>query len=229
MRRWEREACQARRKIEGMGGISDQNDHVSRPELVDSDAETMRDLLRQVETTRTLGDGEQARLLERSGLGHRASQERLVAVNLPLVIRLAAAREDQGLSMPDLVQEGSIGLGEAVRLFAASGESDFDSFAEQHIARQMDAAISAEAAAVRDAELLVTAATDYERTELLMRRLLERAPTADELAEKVEGTVERARAPRPPPRGGGRGGKARVDRGADSLRRPRGRRRAPSI
>jgi RNA polymerase primary sigma factor len=176
-----------------MGVSRNQHDHAPRPETGDSDAETMRDLLRQVETTRPLGDGEQERLLERSGLGDRAGQERLVAVNLGLVIKLAAEREEQGLSMPDLVQEGSIGLVEAVRSFAMSGENDFVNFAEQQIARQMDAAIAAEAAAVRDAELLITAATDYERTELLMRRLLERTPTEDELAEKLEWTVERTR------------------------------------
>lgn len=176
-----------------MGVSRNRQDDASRPETADSDAETMRDLVRQVETTRPLGAGEQEQLLERSGLGDRASQERLVAVNLGLVIRLAAAREEQGLSMPDLVQEGSIGLVEAVRSFTTSSGSDFGSFAELLIARQMDAAIAAEAAAVRDAELLVTAATDYERTELLMRRLLERAPTEDELAEKLEWTVERTR------------------------------------
>jgi RNA polymerase primary sigma factor len=176
-----------------MGVSRNQQDDAPRPETADSDAETMGDLMRQVETTRPLGEGEQAQLLERSGLGDRASQERLVAANLGLVIRLAAAREEQGLSMPDLVQEGSIGLVEAVRSFATSGASDFVDFAEQHIVRQMDAAISAEAAAVRDAELLVTAATDYERTELLMRRLLERTPTDYELAEKLEWTVERTR------------------------------------
>ncbi|HEV2027342.1 MAG TPA: sigma factor [Candidatus Dormibacteraeota bacterium] len=176
-----------------MGVSRNQHDDAPRADTGDSDAETMGDLLRQVQTTRPLGDGEQERLLERSGLGDRASQERLVAVNLGLVMRLAATRDEQGLSMPDLVQEGSIGLVEAVRSFATSGETDFVDFAEQHAARQMDAAIASEAAAVRDAELLVTAATDYERTELLMRRLLERTPTEDELAEKLEWTVERTR------------------------------------
>lgn len=182
-----------RRKIEAMGASHNHHDDPPHPDTADSDAETMSDLARQVETTRPLTEGEQVRLLERAGLGDKASVERLVAASLGLVIRLAAARENQGLSMPDLVQEGSIGLFEAVRAFATSGESDFGNFAEQHIARQMDAAISAEAAAVRDAELLVTAATDYERTELLTRRLLGRAPTADELAEKLEWTVERTR------------------------------------
>jgi len=166
-------------------------EHAPRPRLVDSDAETMRDLMRQVDATRPLSEGEQRQLLELATLGDKASQERLVATNLGLVIRLAAEREQQGVSTPDLVQEGSIGLVEAVRSFAGSGENDFASFAEGQIGAQMDEAIATEAAAVRDAELLVTAATDYEHTELVLRRELNREPTENELAEKLEWTVER--------------------------------------
>ena len=62
-----------------------------------------------------LRSGEQERLLERSAFGHRASQDRLVAANLAMVLRLAEARNDRGLSVGDLVQEGSLGLVEAVR------------------------------------------------------------------------------------------------------------------
>jgi DNA-directed RNA polymerase sigma subunit (sigma70/sigma32) len=61
------------------------------------------------------------------------------------------------------------------------------------VGAQMDAAIDAEAAAVRDAELLVTAASDYERTQLLLRRELHRAATETEIAEKLEWTVDRTR------------------------------------
>jgi RNA polymerase primary sigma factor len=165
----------------------------SLPKLVDSDAETMRDLVRQVEGTRPLAPGEQEGLLERAGLGDKASQERLVALNLGLVIRLATERVERGLSMPDLVQEGSIGLVEAVRRFDQARGIDFGSFAEQRITAQMDEAIAVEQAAVRDAELLVTAATDYEHTQLVLRRELNREPTDSELAEKLEWTVERTR------------------------------------
>jgi DNA-directed RNA polymerase specialized sigma subunit len=87
--------------------------------------------------------------------------------------------------------EGSLGLVEAVQTFAGSGQEDFASFAEQKVGGQMDAAIEAEAAAARDAELLVAAASDYERTELLLSRELHRAPTESEIAEKLEWTVER--------------------------------------
>jgi RNA polymerase primary sigma factor len=95
--------------------------------------------------------------------------------------------------MPDLVQEGSIGLVAAVRSFATQGETDFTSFAERQIGTQMDRAIASETAAVRDAQLLVTAATDYEHTQLVLRRELHREPTDGELAEKLEWTVERTR------------------------------------
>lgn len=147
--------------------------------------------MREAQGAGHLVAGEEARLLERAALGDRASQDRLVAAHLDMVIRLAAARGDQGLTVPDLVQEGSIGLVQAVRSFADSGEADFANFAEVRIGAQMDAAIAAEVAAVREGELLVAAATDYERAELIMRRTLHREPTAAELAEKLEWTLDR--------------------------------------
>lgn len=153
----------------------------------------MRDLRRQAGATPPLTAGEQARLLEESARGDQVSVDRLVAANLGMVIRLAGSRGDRGLSMPDLVQEGSLGLVEAVKSFADSGQPDFTRFAEHKVVDQMDAALAAEAAAVRDAELLVAAANDYERIEQTLRRELHRDPTEIEIARKLEWTVERTR------------------------------------
>jgi RNA polymerase primary sigma factor len=153
----------------------------------------MSDLRRQARITPPLQAGEQDVLLEKSARGDRASQERLVAANLGLVIRLAEAREARGLSVPDLVQEGSIGLVEAVRSFPKSDDAEFTAFARRKVGEQMDAAIAAEAAAVREAEQLVAAATDYERTAVLLRRTLQRTPTDAEIAEKLEWSVDRTR------------------------------------
>jgi len=176
-----------------MGALRDQQDDDSRPETHDRDASAMRDLIRQVQRDNPLTAQEESALLERSVRGDKASQERLVAAHLDLVLRLAEARGEQRLSMADLVQEGSIGLVEAVRSFATDAQDDFVSFAERLIDLRMDDAIAAEATAVRDAELLVTAATDYERTDLVLRRELNREPTESELAEKLEWTIERTR------------------------------------
>jgi DNA-directed RNA polymerase sigma subunit (sigma70/sigma32) len=157
----------------------------------DGDDDVMRDIRRQARINPQLDGAEERRLLELAARGDKPSQERLVAAKLEMVIRLAEARDDRGLSVPDLVQEGSVGLVDAVLSFATSGARDFDAFAEQKVGEQMDASIAAEAAAVRDGELLVTAANDYERTELLLRRELNRIATASEIAERLEWTVER--------------------------------------
>jgi RNA polymerase primary sigma factor len=171
----------------------DQTNGPTPQAAVEADAAALQELVRHVQLTRPLQQDEHQTLLERASLGDRASEDRLVDGHLSIVIRLAGSRGDQGLSVADLVQEGSIGLVEAVRAFARSGEPDFASFAEARIGAQMDTAIEAEAAAVRDAHLLVNAATDYERTEILMHRELGRSPTEPELAEKLEWSVERTR------------------------------------
>jgi RNA polymerase primary sigma factor len=176
-----------------MGALRDQQDDESRLGTPDRDAAAMQELIRQVQRDHPLTAQEESALLERSASGDKASQERLVAAHLDMVLRLAVARGEQRLAMADLVQEGSIGLVEAVRAFATSAQSDFAPFAEQLINLRMDDAIAAEATAVRDAELLVAAATDYERTEVVLRRELNREPTESELAEKLEWTVERTR------------------------------------
>jgi RNA polymerase primary sigma factor len=155
------------------------------------DAAALSELVRRARSVGALSTEEEARLLERAALGDAASQERLVAGRLDQVIRLASSRDGQGLSVPDLVQEGSIGLLDAVRTFAYSGETDFGQFAEARIGAQMDAAIAAESAAVREGELLVAAATDYQHAELVMKGVLHREPTPAELAEKLEWTLDR--------------------------------------
>ncbi|HLQ14310.1 MAG TPA: sigma factor [Candidatus Eisenbacteria bacterium] len=176
-----------------MSASHSQHEHARRPDFVDSDAAALNDIVREARMAKPLSGAEQDRLLHQAALGDRGSQERVVAAYLDLVIRLAEARGVRTLSTPDLVQEGSIGLVQAVRSYVESGEADFVRFAEQRINAQMDAAIELEAAAVRDAELLIAAATDYEHTELAMRIELHREPTPDELAEKLEWTVQRTR------------------------------------
>jgi DNA-directed RNA polymerase sigma subunit (sigma70/sigma32) len=155
------------------------------------DQDALHALMREARSAGPVAKSDEATLLMRAGLGDRSSQDRLVAAHMDRVIRLAAARGEQALSLADLVQEGSIGLLHAVRTFAESGGTDFASFAEAGIAAQIDAALAAEAAAVREGELLVAAATDYERAELVLASILHRVPTAAELAEKLEWTVDR--------------------------------------
>ena len=165
----------------------------SEPHLADADDMVMRELRAQARATPPLNPAEESELLARRASGDGPTETRLVAAKLGMVIRLAEARRGKGLSEPDLVQEGSLGLVEALRSFEGDGAAAFDVFAEQKVGDRMDAAIAAEAAAVRDAEQLVAAANDYERVEVQLRRTLQRAPTEPEIAQKLEWSVERTR------------------------------------
>jgi DNA-directed RNA polymerase sigma subunit (sigma70/sigma32) len=174
-----------------MGLDTNRDDQSQSLPRLGGDETLLRELRRQARNNGALLAAEEERLLRQSALGDRASQDRLVAVHMTMVIRLATARGEQGLSVPDLVQEGAIGLVEAVHNFLTSGQGSFADFAEHRVGDQMDAAIAVEAAAVRDTQLLVAAATDYERAELVIRRELKRDPVAAEIAEKLEWTIDR--------------------------------------
>ena len=141
----------------------------------------------------TMDTGEQRDLLRRAGAGDKASQDRLVEAFMPTVLRLARTRSEEGLPLGDLVQEGSIGLIEAIRAYNGSSESDFARFAEAHISAQLTIAIDAETAAVREAQQLVVACEDYDRVDILLRRELHRAPTEAEIGRKLEWSAERTR------------------------------------
>lgn len=174
-----------------MGLYTNREDHSQAVPPLGGDEGLLRELRRQAGSNGPLQPVEQERLLHQAALGDRSSEDQVVGANLTMVIRLATERGEQGLSVLDLVQEGAIGLVEAVRSFSASGETSFAGYAERKVVEQMDFAIAAEAAAVRDAQLLVAAATDYERAELSLRRELQREPVPAEIAEKLEWTVDR--------------------------------------
>src|ERR1700681_997449 len=122
----------------------DDHDDADGLDAQPDDAAALRELVREGRINGTLTAGEQRLLLERSALGDRSSQDRLVAAHLDMVIRLAMERSENGLSVSDLVQEGSIGLLEAVRWFEVGGAKDFMAYAEERVGASMDAAIATE-------------------------------------------------------------------------------------
>ncbi len=158
-----------------------------------SGADTLRELAEAGRDRRTPGPEEEARLLEAAGRGDRNAQERVFRAHLDLVVEQARRRLGGGLPPADLFQEGSIGLMAAINHFSGSPQRDFESFASSQIGLYLEAAIAAEVAIERDQALLVAAADEYERAEIAVRRDVGRKATPQELALKLEWSVERTR------------------------------------
>src|SRR2546427_9517262 len=158
------------------------------PGLTPFDAADVRALAAEARRGNRPDPAEHDRLLEAASRGDHVAQESLFNAHLDWVASAAEERRDRGLSEGDLLQEGVLGLMEAIRSFEAAAGTDFEVAGRREIAVYMDRALADEDAAVRSGELLVRAAEDYERTEVGLRRELGRAATTAELAEKLEWT-----------------------------------------
>ena len=73
----------------------------------------------------------------------------------------------------------------------SSDRIDFEAFAREQVALQMEQALGAEAKTVEDSRLLLQAAQDYVQAEFSARRELGRVATSAELAAKLEWSVPR--------------------------------------
>lgn len=73
----------------------------------------VKHMLRHIEHE-PLSPEEEIRLLKAAKRGRRKERDRLVEANQRFVVRLAIYYRNQGLSIPDLIQEGNLGLIEAI-------------------------------------------------------------------------------------------------------------------
>jgi RNA polymerase sigma-B factor len=130
-------------------------------------------------------------LLRAASAGDQGARERLLQDHLELVEQALRERAGRSLEGGDLFQEGTIGLMGAIDDFEQSGRADFQPYARERIAQQMDAALTEEDAALERAAGLVQAAEAYERAEQAVRRAMGRPGTDEEVARHLKWDVAR--------------------------------------
>lgn len=114
--------------------------------------------------------------------GDSIALEKLVLANLRFVISVAKQYQNQGLSLPDLINEGNIGLVKAARLFDASRGFKFISYAVWWIRQSIVQAISDQTRIVRLPLNRVAAINKIKKAIPYLEQVLEREPTDDEVA-----------------------------------------------
>jgi RNA polymerase primary sigma factor len=126
---------------------------------------------------------EEVELSKRIERGDRAAKERMINCNLRLVISIAKRYQGHGVPLPDLIQEGVIGLNRAVEKFDWRRGFKFSTYATWWIRQACQRAISNLSTTIR-----VPTHVHERRVKLARARQrleVERgtAPTAEELAE----------------------------------------------
>jgi RNA polymerase primary sigma factor len=137
------------------------------------------------------------KLLRAAQRGDRGARERLVVSRLRLVRRIASRYRNLGLPFDDLVQEGSLGLLEAINRYEPRRGVSFDAYARFRVRRAIRNALTDKARLVRLPKQVVERQRALDRTEAKFASEHGRSPTVPELAAATglsENTVAEVRA-----------------------------------
>jgi RNA polymerase primary sigma factor len=121
------------------------------------------------------------------------ARDYLIRANLRLVYSVARRYRGQGLSMPDLVQEGNVGLITAVDKFDHTRGNRFSTYATWWIRQSVVRAVADKGRLIRLPNHMHLRVPHFLRAMESLSRELEREPTIFELAEATSLTPERVR------------------------------------
>jgi RNA polymerase primary sigma factor len=158
-----------------------------QPELT---AESLDLLLRDAGRFPLLKPAEELELARRIERGDLAAKEKLVNSNLRLVVSIARRYVGHGLSMPDLVQEGMLGLIRAAEKFDHRKGFRFSTYATLWIRQSIQRGLDNTARTVRLPANVAQRARKVARVSDQLAKQLERDPTVIEIAEAADLTPE---------------------------------------
>lgn len=119
------------------------------------------------------------------------AKQAMITRNLRLVISVAREFQHSGLPLTDLVQEGNIGLMRAVGKFDHRRNLKFSTYAVWWIKQAMRRAVYDQMSLIRVPEYMYESARQVQKVIPLLTTELGRAPTPDEMAQRLDLPLER--------------------------------------
>ena len=129
---------------------------------------------------------EEVELDQRIKKGDRSALEKLTRANLRFVVSVAKQYQNQGLSLPDLINEGNLGLIKAAEKFDETRGFKFISYAVWWIRQSILQALAEQSRIVRLPLNQVGSLNKINKAFAKFEQEYERTPTPDELAETLE-------------------------------------------
>ncbi len=153
--------------------------------------DSVRMWLREIGRTHLLSLDEEIRLAKRIERGDQDAKAILTQANLRLVVSIAKRYTLRGMSFPDLIQEGNIGLIRAVEKFDYRKGYKFSTYATWWIRQAITRAIADQGRTIRIPVHMVETINRLIKASGSLLQELGREPTLDEIAKEMDLPVER--------------------------------------
>ncbi len=153
--------------------------------------DSVRMWLREVGRTHLLSLEEEIRLAKRIERGDQDAKAVLTQANLRLVVSIAKRYTLRGMSFPDLIQEGNIGLIRAVEKFDYRKGYKFSTYATWWIRQAITRAIADQGRTIRIPVHMVETINRLVKTSSHLLQTLGREATVDEIAAEMDLSVDR--------------------------------------
>ena len=150
--------------------------------------------LKEIGRVDLLNPEDEPEIARRIQEGDEEAKKILIAANLRLVVSIAKKYVGRGMLFLDLIQEGNMGLVKAVEKFDYTKGFKFSTYATWWIRQAITRAIADQARTIRIPVHMVETINKLTRIQRQLVQDLGRDPTAEEIAEKMEGiTPEKVR------------------------------------
>lgn len=141
--------------------------------------------LQEIGHEELLSVDEEVELAQKIKKGDRRALERLTRANLRFVVSVAKQYQNQGLSLPDLINEGNVGLIKAAEKFDETRGFKFISYAVWWIRQSILQAIAEQSRIVRLPLNQVGSVNKINRELNKFEQEHERRPSVDEIADRI--------------------------------------------
>ena len=175
---------------EPLDTLVDEVDNEVREETRATSRENLRVYLKEIGRIPLLTREQEGELAGRIRAGDAAAKARLTESNLRLVVQIARRYLNRGLPLPDLIEEGNIGLLRAVEKFDGNRGTRFSTYATWWIRQAIVRALANQARTIRLPVHVGLLLARYTREKQRLTQELERAPTMEEIATAMGTTVD---------------------------------------
>lgn len=134
---------------------------------------------------------EEVELAQRIRKGDKEALEKLTKANLRFVVSVSKQYQNQGLSLPDLINEGNLGLIKAAKKFDETRGFKFISYAVWWIRQSILQALAEQSRIVRLPLNQVGSLNRINKILSAFEQENERAPSTDEIADKLDVAKEK--------------------------------------